>query len=70
MLEYTETLKKISGYSPVGIVGTTTNHEWSFALFQSKMNSDNTFIATWMNLNKGTWKGAYGIVDVLYIKNL
>ena len=69
VLEYSETLKKIAGYTPVGIVETNTNHDWSFGLLRATLNGDGTFTCTWMNLNNGTWRGSIGYVTVLYIRS-
>ena len=69
MLEYSETLKKIAGYTPVGIVETNTNHDWSFGLFRATLNGDGTFACSWMNFNKNTWRGSIGYVTVLYIRS-
>lgn len=69
-LEFTTTLQTINGYSAVGVIETTTNHDWSFCLTRATINSNNTMTTTWMNLNQNTWKGAYGTVIVLYIKTL
>lgn len=68
VLEFTKKLNTIAGYTPVGIVETTTNHEWSFCLTQAKI-TDGTLTATWMNLNKNTWRGSIGYVTVLYIRS-
>ena len=68
VFEFTKELNTIAGYTPVGIVGTTTNHEWSFCLMQAKI-TDGTLTATWMNLNKGTWSNSIGYVTVLYIRS-
>lgn len=69
-LEFTTTLKTINGYSAVGVIETTTNHDWSFCLARATINSNNTMTITWMNLNQNMWKGAYGTAIVLYIKTL
>ena len=69
VLEYTGTLKSIEGYTPVGIVETNTNHDWSFGLMRATLNGDGTFTCTWMNFNKGTWNGSIGYVTVLYIRS-
>lgn len=68
VLEFTKKLDTIAGYTPVGIVETTTNHEWSFCLMQAKI-TDGTLTATWINLNKNTWRGSIGYVTVLYIRS-
>lgn len=68
VLELAKKLNTIAGYTPVGIVETTTNHEWSFCLMQAKI-TDETLTATWMNLNKGTWSNSIGYVTVLYIRS-
>lgn len=68
VLEFTKKLNAIAGYTPVGIVETTTNHEWSFCLMQAKIDNG-TLTATWMNLNKGTWANSIGYVTVLYIRS-
>lgn len=68
VLEFTKKLSAIAGYTPVGIVETTTNHEWSFCLMQAKIDNS-TLTATWMNLNKGTWTNSIGYVTVLYIRS-
>lgn len=68
VLEFTKELNAIAGYTPVGIVETTTNHEWSFCLLQAKITGG-TLTVTWMNLNKGTWANSIGYVTVLYIRS-
>ena len=68
VLEFTKKLNAIAGYTPVGIVETTTNHEWSFCLMQAKIDNG-ALTATWMNLNKGTWTNSIGYVTVLYIRS-
>ena len=69
VLEYSGTLKKIAGYTPVGIVETNTNHDWSFGLMRATLNGDGTFTCTWMNFNKNTWRGSIGYATVLYIRS-
>lgn len=69
VLEYNGTLKNIKGYTPVGIVETNTNHDWSFVLTRATINTDGTFTATWMNLNQNTWRGSIGYATVLYIRS-
>lgn len=69
VLEYKGTLKNIKGYTPVGIVETNTNHDWSFGLMRTTLNGDGTFTCTWMNFNKNTWRGSIGYATVLYIRS-
>lgn len=69
VLEYNGTLKNIKGYTPVGIVETNTNHDWSFGLMRATLNGDGTFTCTWMNFNKNTWRGSIGYATVLYIRS-
>ena len=69
VLEFIKKLNSIAGYTPVGIVETNTNHDWSFVLTRATINSDGALTATWMNLNKGTWKDSVGYVTVLYIRS-
>lgn len=69
VLEYSGTLKNIAGYTPVGIVETNTNHDWSFGLMRATLNGDGTFTCSWMNFNKNTWRGSIGYVTVLYIRS-
>lgn len=69
VLEFTKKLNSIAGYTPVGIVGTDTNHDWSFGLMRATINDDGTFTCTWMNFNQNTWKGSVGYVTVLYIRS-
>lgn len=69
VLEFTKKLDSIAGYTPVGIVETNTNHDWSFGLMRATLNGDDTFTCTWMNFNKNTWNGSIGYVTVLYIRS-
>ena len=69
VLEYNGTLKNIKGYTPVGIVETNTNHDWSFGLMRATLNGDGTFTCTWMNFNQNTWRGSIGYATVLYIRS-
>ena len=69
VLEYNGTLKNIKGYTPVGIVETNTNHDWSFGLMRATLNGDGTFTCTWMNFNRNTWRGSIGYATVLYIRS-
>ena len=69
VLEFIKKLNSIAGYTPVGIVETNTNHDWSFALLRATIDDDGTFTAEWMNLNKGTWTDSVGYVTVLYIRS-
>lgn len=69
VLEYNETLEKIAGYTPVGIVEANTNHDWSFGLMRATLNGDGTFTCSWMNFNNNTWRGAVGYATVLYIRS-
>lgn len=69
VLEYSGTLKKIAGYTPVGIVEANTNHDWSFGLMRATLNGDGTFTCSWMNFNKNMWRGAVGYATVLYIRS-
>ena len=69
ILEYSGTLKTIAGYTPVGIVETNTNHDWSFGLMRATLDGDSTFTCIWTNFNKGTWNGSIGYVTVLYIRS-
>jgi hypothetical protein len=69
VLEYSGTLKNFAGYTPVGIVETNTNHDWSFGLMRATLNGDGTFTCTWMNFNKNTWRGSIGYATVLYIRS-
>ena len=69
VLEYNGTLKNIKGYTPVGIVETNTNHDWSFCLMRATLNGDGAFTCTWMNFNKNMWRGSIGYATVLYIRS-
>lgn len=69
VFEFTKKLNTIAGYTPVGIVETNTNHDWSFVLMRATINTDGTFTTTWMNLNKNTWNGSIGYVTVLYLRS-
>ena len=69
VLEYSGTLENFAGYTPVGIVETNTNHDWSFGLMRATLNGDGTFTCTWMNFNKNTWRGSIGYATVLYIRS-
>lgn len=69
VLEFTKKLDSIEGYTPVGIVETNTNHDWSFCLLRATLNGDSTFTCTWINLNKNMWNGSIGYVTVLYIRS-
>lgn len=68
-LEFATTIEQIDGYTPIGIVEVTTNHDWSFCLTRATVDSDRNLVCTLRNQNQNTWYGAYCTVGVLYVRS-